>query len=86
MYRHASSNPYYVSTNSCTYEVLKRLTLACVSRNTQLTQMVTAFDIRSQNQRADQVADPANLRGQTGNQKDLVPDAQTSQIRAHVFG
>jgi len=86
MYRHASSNPYYVSTNACTYEVLERLTLACVSRNTQLTRMVTAFDIRSQNQHADQVADPATLRGQTGIQNDLVPDVQTSQITAHFFG
>ena len=63
----------------------ERLILACESRNTQLTRMVTAFDIRSQNQHADQVADPATLRGQTGNQNDLVPDVQTSQIAAHVF-
>lgn len=65
--------------------MLERLTLACVLRNTQLTWMVTAFDIRSQNQHADQVADLATLRGQTGNQNNLVPDAQTSQTAAHVF-
>ena len=65
--------------------MLERLTLACVSRNTQLTRMVTAFDIRSQNQHADQVADPATLRGQIGNQNDLAPDVQTSQIAGHVF-
>jgi hypothetical protein len=56
-----------------------------MSRNTQLTPMVMAFDIRSQNQHADQVADPTTLRGQTGKKNDLVPDVQTSQITAHVF-